>query len=148
MKDILTKFKGQISLVVIASLAIAIIIGYSDYSRKEGLKQDLDLNGFFVNIQGVKIDTTPSGMFSDKAYDKIVIKIPSIASVNDDQTESGEKKVNQIIDRKKLGDGFKDWLVYVFNPKVAEYYTNHIEIWYRDEKIISLPDQGSWKLSK
>ena len=62
--------------------------------------------------------------------------IPSLASENDDATSDKSQNVNKIIDREDLGNGFTRWLKKVFSSDEARKYTNRIEIWYRDEKII------------
>ncbi|SKA03759.1 hypothetical protein SAMN02745116_02210 [Pilibacter termitis] len=122
-------------LIVIALVASA-VLGYGRFSKIEAKKQALNLDGLFVNIQGVDVKTVNSGFFSDKPYEKITIKIPSLASKGDDATKEGAEKVNQIIDREKLGEGFTKWLKTIFNSKTARQYTDDIEVWYRDDKII------------
>jgi hypothetical protein len=135
---VLKNWKTKLFVILVVALAVSAVLGYRQFSQKEIMKQELNLNGLFVNIKGVETKTTSSDFFSDKPYDTIVIKIPSIASTGDDATtEKDAKDVNQIIDREKLDKGFIAWLKSVFDDNVAKHYANHIEVWYRDDKIIN-----------
>lgn len=143
---ILDKMGWKVFVVVVIGVALSAILGYREYSRKELMKQELNLDGLFINIKGVNVKTVSSNLFSEKPYKSIVIKIPSIASEGDDATKEGGDKTNQIIDREKLNKGFESWLKNIFNSDFAKTYTDDIEVWYRDHKIIDLPnDEGSWK---
>lgn len=124
------------ALVVILSVGF----GYHRYYQRNLMKQELNLDGIFINVRGVNVKTTEANYFgtkpSNRPYDKIVIMIPSLASENDDATSDKSQNVNKIIDREDLGNGFTRWLKKVFSSDEARKYTNRIEIWYRDEKII------------
>lgn len=140
MKNRINVHTLLIALLVITILGVVVSgsVGYKNYADKEAMKQELNLDGLFVNIKGVSTKTINSDSSSAKPYDTIVIKIPSIASSGDDATaEKDVKNINQIIDREKLDIGFTKWLKSVFDKKVVGNYTDHIEVWYRDAKIIN-----------
>lgn len=125
-------------LVTIAIFA-SIILGYSKYSERERLKQELNLDGIFINVKGVKISTEETNYFESKPYKRIKIEIPSLSSELDDKTtgSSNDKEIpNQIIDREKFDKSFIEWLKSIYDNKIAKKYTKRIEIWYRDIKII------------
>ena len=125
-------------LVTIAIFA-SIILGYSKYSERERLKQELNLYGIFINVKGVKISTEETNYFESKPYKRIKIEIPSLSSELDDKTtgSSNDKEIpNQIIDREKFDKSFIEWLKSIYDNKIAKKYTKRIEIWYRDIKII------------
>lgn len=125
-------------LVIIAIFA-SIFLGYSKYSERELLKQELNLDGIFINVKGVKISAEETNYFESKPYKRIKIEIPSLSSELDDQTTSNSKNKempNQIIDREKFDKSFIAWLKSIYDKKVAKKYTKRIEIWYRDIKII------------
>ncbi|MGT2716183.1 hypothetical protein [Streptococcus respiraculi] len=116
-------------------------MAFLNHTRHATLRERLDLNGIFENVPGVEIRTTQSSFFSDKPYQRIVICIPSLASANDDLSRhnvSGKNVdlVNKVIDREQLDKGFATWLRQIFDKNEAAQYTNHIEVWYRDDKII------------
>lgn len=142
---IISRWKTKIFVVIVIAIIFSAILGYHKYSQRELMKQELNLDGLFVNIKGVEVKTIDGGFFSEKPYEKIVIKIPSIASVGDDARKEGQDKINQIIDREKLGKGFENWLRHIFNITIAKNYTDKIEIWYRDNKVIDEPAKdGRW----
>ena len=125
-------------LVTIAIFA-SIILGYSKYSERERLKQELNLDGIFINVKGVKISTEETNYFESKPYKRIKIEIPSLSSELDDKTtgSSNDKEIpNQIIDREKFDKSFIEWLKSIYDNKIAKKYTKRIEIWYLDIKII------------
>lgn len=128
--------KKNIYWVIIISLIGSGIFGFQQFSKKEKLKQELNLDGLFVNVKDIKIDTKESSIFDKKPYENITIKIPSLASENDDSLIDG-KKVNKIIDREKFDEKFTLWLKHIFRKDVARKYTNNITIWYRDQKIVN-----------
>lgn len=117
------------------SLLGSIFLGFWQFSKKETMKRDLNLDGLFVNIKGVDVKTENSSIFDEKPYDKIVIKIPSLASENDDSLIDG-KKVNKLIDRENFDKYFKTWLKHIFSKETARKYANQIVVYYRDDKII------------
>ncbi|WP_049492740.1 hypothetical protein [Streptococcus constellatus] len=125
--------------LTVVALFISIFLGYNKYSERELLKQDLNLDGVFVNIKDVKISTEETNYFESKPYKKIKIEIPSLSSQLDDRTSenSNNKGIpNQIIDREKFDKNFVDWLKLIYDKKIAEKYTKKIEIWYRDIKVV------------
>lgn len=125
--------------LTVVALFISIFLGYNKYSERELLKQDLNLDGVFVNIKDVKISTEEINYFESKPYKKIKIEIPSLSSQLDDRTSenSNNKGIpNQIIDREKFDKNFVDWLKLIYDKKIAEKYTKKIEIWYRDIKVV------------
>ncbi|MCM6930455.1 hypothetical protein [Enterococcus italicus] len=116
---------------------LSVVFGYINFRNQEIMKQELNLDGLFMNIKNVKIDTTESGFGSKKPYDAIVIKIPSIASQFDDQIKEGfDSEKNEIINRESLDASFTKWLEETFSTTQAKKYTNKIEVWYRDIKIV------------
>lgn len=124
--------------LTVVALFISIFLGYNKYSERELLKQDLNLDGVFVNIKDVKISTEETNYFESKPYKKIKIEIPSLSSQLDDRTsENSNNKgiANQIIDREKFDKNFVDWLKLIYDKKIAEKYTKKIEILYRDIKV-------------
>lgn len=125
-----------IFVLIVIGFAASAFLGYREYSQKEIMKQELNLNGLFINIKGVEIDTTNGEFFSEKPYKDITIKIPSIASTGDDATKENDDQVNQILDREKLDKGFSTWLVNTFDQDFASIYTDKVQVWYRDHKII------------
>ncbi|MCR8967544.1 hypothetical protein [Streptococcus zalophi] len=140
MKTLTDKMRNKIILgLVILSIILGFLLGINRFYTKEKMKQELQLNSLFLNIEGLKVTTDNSSIWSNKPYKKIVIKIPSIASKNDDATNQKEaaNKVNKVIDREKLDEGFANWIEKIFNKKETQQYTDEIEIWYRDNKIIS-----------
>lgn len=139
MKKVLTDLRILLPILCLFAIIISAVFGFQRFRSKEIMKQELNLDGLFVNIQGVDIKTSESNPFDTKPYDKIVVKIPSISSKNDDITDEKEAKeaeVNQVINREKLDQGFTNWLKKVYNEKIGSTYTNEIEIWYRDYKVI------------
>lgn len=146
MKTVIKKnWKLVLAVSLIVALMGSVAVGFQRFRQLEIMKQELNLDGLFINIKGVEVKTKDSGFFSEKPYEKIVIKIPSIASEGDDATKEGQNQVNQILDREKLGDGFASWLTNTFNSDVAKNYTDSIEVWYRDNKIIDEPkDNEKW----
>ena len=125
--------------LTVVALFISIFLGYNKYSERELLKQDLNLDGVFVNIKDVKISTEETNCFESKRYKKIKIEIPSLSSQLDDRTsENSNNKgiANQIIDREKFDKNFVDWLKLIYDKKIAEKYTKKIEILYRDIKVV------------
>ncbi|MCY7017033.1 hypothetical protein MK366_05180 [Streptococcus sanguinis] len=125
--------------LTVVALFISIFLGYNKYSERELLKQDLNLDGVFVNIKDVKISTEETNYFESKPYKKIKIEIPSLSSQLDDRTsENSNNKgiANQIIDREKFDKNFVDWLKLIYDKKIAEKYTKKIEILYRDIKVV------------
>ena len=108
--------------LIVTALFISIFLGYNKYSERQLLKQDLNLNGIFINVKGVEISTEETNYFESKPYKKIKIEIPSLSSQLDDQTSSNSNNKgtpNQIINREKFDKNFVDW----FN-------------WYRDIKVV------------
>ena len=125
--------------LTVVALFISIFLGYNKYSERELLKQDLNLDGVFVNIKDVKISTEETNYFESKPYKKIKIEIPSLSSQLDDRTsENSNNKgiANQIIDREKFDKNFVDWFKLIYDKKIAEKYTKKIEILYRDIKVV------------
>ncbi|WP_273451521.1 hypothetical protein [Streptococcus ferus] len=125
-------------LVIMSALVVILSVGfgYHRYYQRNLMKQELNLDGIFINVRGVNVKTNEANYLSDRPYDKIVIMIPSLASENDDATSDKSQNVNKVIDREDLGYGFTRWLKKVFSSDEARKYTKRIEIWYRDEKII------------
>lgn len=119
----------------IFALLCSVGFGYLKFIRQEELRQELNLDGLFVNVQGVDIKTEVD-YWGNKPYKNIRIKIPSLASKGDDATKESDNKVNQIINREELDKGVTKWLKNIFNKKEAKRYTKHIEVWYRDDKIV------------
>lgn len=134
MKIVLQNKKVIVRMVIIA-LFCSIGFGYYKFIRKEELRQELNLEGLFVNVQGIDVKTE-ADYWGEKPYKTIRIKIPSFASKGDDATKESDNKVNQIINREELDKGVTKWLKNVFNRKETKRYTNHIEVWYRDDKIV------------
>ena len=129
-------FKG-VMLGAVFLLLFAAYSTYRDFQIKSQIYKELEINGLFINILNsggtVKLDSRLSG----NRLKSIEIKIPSIASKNDDSKNPKKvKEVNKIIDREKLDEGMKKWLQDAFNEKVAKKYTRKITVWYRDERII------------
>ena len=125
-------------LVVIAIFS-SIFLGYVKYSERELLKQEINLNGIFINVKGVKISAEETNYFERKPYKKIKIWIPSLSSQLDDQTSNSTKDKdipNQIIDREKFDKNFVKWLKSIYDKKIAKKYTKKIEILYRDIKVV------------
>ena len=115
--------------LIVTALFISIFLGYNKYSERQLLKQDLNLDGIFINVKGVEISTEETNYFESKPYKKIKIEIPSLSSQLDDQTSSNSNNKgtpNQIITREKFDKNFVDQLK----------YTKKIEIWYRDIKVV------------
>lgn len=134
----LSVFKRLIALLSLGVIFFSIYQGYQVFSTKERMRQELNLDGLFINIKGVEVTTEAADLFSEKPYKSITIKIPSIASVGDDTTDpNATQQINRIIDREKLDTGFTTWLIEIFDEKVAKEYTDKIDVWYRDDKIIS-----------
>ena len=125
--------------LIVTALFISIFLGYNKYSERQLLKQDLNLDGIFVNVKGVEISTEETNYFESKPYEKIKIEIPSLSSQLDDQTSSNSNNKgtpNQIINREKFDKNFVDWLKSIYDEKIAKRYTKRIEIWYRDIKVV------------
>ena len=125
--------------LIVTALFISIFLGYNKYSERQLLKQDLNLDGIFINVKGVEISTEETNYFESKPYKKIKIEIPSLSSQLDDQTSSNSNNKgtpNQIINREKFDKNFVDWLKLIYDKKIAEKYTKKIEILYRDIKVV------------
>ena len=125
--------------LIVTALFISIFLGYNKYSERQLLKQDLNLDGIFINVKGVEISTEETNYFESKPYKKIKIEIPSLSSQLDDQTSSNSNNKgtpNQIINREKFDKNFVDWLKSIYDEKIAKRYTKKIEIWYRDIKVV------------
>ena len=125
--------------LIVTALFISIFLGYNKYSERQLLKQDLNLDGIFINVKDVKISTEETNYFESKPYKKIKIEIPSLSSQLDDQTSSNSNNKgtpNQIINREKFDKNFVDWLKSIYDEKIAKRYTKEIEIWYRDIKVV------------
>ena len=106
--------------LIVTALFISIFLGYNKYSERQLLKQDLNLDGIFINVKGVEISTEETNYF-------------------DDQTSSNSNNKgtpNQIINREKFDKNFVDWLKSIYDEKIAKRYTKKIEIWYRDIKVV------------
>lgn len=130
------KFKYLILFFLCIAILGSFFAGYYSFSKKQQVKQELNLDGLFVNIKDVEIETEGSGFFSDKPYSTITIKIPSIASQLDDQLDGNTKNRTELIDREKLDASFTEWLKKTFSAKEAKKYTDKIVVWYRDDKIV------------
>ena len=66
-------------------------------------------------------------------YDKVIIKIGSLSSEYDDSNQSS--KANNLINRKTLDRNFQNWLIEAFDESEAKKISDHMEIYYRGEKI-------------
>lgn len=125
--------------LTVTALFISIFLGYNKYSERQLLKQNLNLDGIFINVKDVKISTEETNYFESKPYKKIKIEIPSLSSQLDDQTSANSNKKgtpNPIINREKFDKNFVAWLKSIYNEKIAKIYTKKIEIWYRDIKVV------------
>ncbi|GFH42071.1 hypothetical protein Hs30E_06220 [Lactococcus hodotermopsidis] len=129
--------KSKLLLVVV--LLIGITVYYTKgrnnvinrYVEDKTLKLQL-----FPNVKGVVIKSElQDNYFSEKTYKKLEITIPSFASVNDD-TGKNTKLATQVIDRDKLDSGIEEWLKTTYDSNEAKKMTDHIVIYYRDDKII------------
>lgn len=132
--------KGWLCVVIIVFMTIG--MAFTNYTRHAALREELDLRGTFENVPGVEIRTTQSSFFSKKPYQRIIIRIPSLASSNDDLSRNdlfsrkNADLVNKVIDREQLDKGFALWISRIFDKEKAARYTDVIEIWYRDDRII------------
>lgn len=132
--------KGWLCVLIVFLLTLG--MAFFNHTRHVALRERLDLEGIFENVPGVEIRTTQSSFFSDKPYQRIIIRIPSLASANDDMSRNdvlstkNADLVNKVIDREQLDKGFASWLSQIFDKDEASQYTDHIEVWYRDDKII------------
>ena len=135
MKKYLSKHRILFVIIVFLAILLSLGLGYQKFYAQEVLRQELNLDGLFVNIQGVEIKTE-GNVWGEKPYKEIRIKIPSLASKGDDTLKEGDSKINQIINREALDEGVTKWLKNVFNKKEAKKYSVHIEVWYRDDKIV------------
>ncbi|EGJ44649.1 hypothetical protein [Streptococcus sanguinis] len=126
--------------LIVTALFISIFLGYNKYSERQLLKQDLNLDGIFINVKGVEISTEETNYFESKPYKKIKIEIPSLSSQLDDQTSSNSNNKgtpNQIINREKFDKNFVDWLKSIYDEKNCKKdIQKKIEIWYRDIKVV------------
>jgi len=106
----------------------------SDYTlRYYGDNQTLQ-GQLFPNVKNTEIEITKNIMpFSKVPYDKVIIRIGSLSSEYDDTNQA--KKANNILNSQTLDREFKDWLIKAFDKKEAKKIANHIEIYYRNEKI-------------
>lgn len=134
MRKVTLNRKNGIRMLIIA-LLLSVLFGYFKFIRQEELRQELNLDGLFVNVQGLDVKTE-ADYWGDKPYKNIVIKIPSLASKGDDATKETNDSVNKIVNREELGKGVVKWLKNVYNGQEAKRFTKHIEVWYRDDKII------------
>lgn len=109
--------------LIVTALFISIFLGYNKYSERQLLKQDLNLDGIFINVKGVEISTEETNYFESKPYKKIKIEIPSLSSQLDDQTSSNSNNKgtpNQIINREKFDKNFVDWLKSIYDEKLQK----------------------------
>lgn len=116
--------------LIVTALFISIFLGYNKYSERQLLKQDLNLDGIFINVKGVEISTEETNYFESKPYKKIKIEIPSLSSQLDDQTSSNSNNKgtpNQIINREKFDKNFVDWLKSIYDEKIAKRYTKKLK---------------------
>ncbi|MQW23038.1 MULTISPECIES: hypothetical protein [unclassified Lactococcus] len=128
----------QISIVLLA-LFVTIFIAYSKgkddvvnrYNTEEKIESEL-----FTNVKGTTVTGTPQSSFSSKkTFKNLKIEIPSFASVYDDK-KAESVKATQIISREDLDRDITSWLKKSYNKKEAAKITDHVEVWYRDNKII------------
>lgn len=130
------KFKSLVFFFLWIAILGSFFAGYYSFSKKQQMKHELNLDGLFVNIKDVEIETDGPGFLSDKPYSTITIKIPSIASQLDDQLGGGSKNRNELLNREKLDASFTEWLKKTFSATEAKKYTDKIVVWYRDDKIV------------
>lgn len=128
------KQKVILILVIILSLAIG-FWKWRDTFFNTYYPDDTSIQGqLFPNIANTKIETVENVLpFSDVKYDKIIIRIGSLSSEYDDSNQSS--KANNIINRKTLDENFKQWLIEAFDEEEAKKISDHIEVYYRGEKI-------------
>lgn len=133
---ILGKTPGKSVVIwLLALVLVTFVAGFWRYSKFEVAKEKLQLDSIFANVQGVKIKTEDSSLFSDKPYKSITIDIPSLASRSDD-TIQGQVDTNQIIDRESFDKRFIKWLHDTYNKGETKKYTDEITINYRDQRVI------------
>lgn len=124
------------AVAILLAFIASVFIGFHQFSKKEELKRELNLQGLFMNVKGVEVKTENAIFYDEKPYKSIVIKIPSLASEYDDSV-SDSKLVNKIINREQFDEHFVQWLEHTFKKEVASKYTSHIEVWYRDRRVIN-----------
>ncbi|MBL6537531.1 hypothetical protein JNG37_02080 [Streptococcus suis] len=138
MKSLTPTFTKKQKLVVVIVVILSVAIGFwkwRDTFFNTYYPDDTSIQGqLFPNIANTKIETVENVLpFSDVKYDKIIIRIGSLSSEYDDSNQSS--KANNIINRKTLDENFKQWLIKAFDEEEAKKISDHIEVYYRGEKI-------------
>lgn len=138
MKSLTQTFNKKQKLVVVIVVILSVAIGFwkwRDTFFNTYYPDDTSIQGqLFPNVANTKIETVENVLpFSDVKYDKIIIRIGSLSSEYDDSNQSS--KANNIINRKTLDENFKQWLKEAFDEEEAKKISDHIEVYYRGEKI-------------
>ena len=135
LKDTFTK-KQRLILTIIVILSVAIgFLKWRDSFINTYYPDDTSIQGqLFPNIANTKIETVENVLpFTSVKYDKVIIKIGSLSSEYDDSNQSS--KANNLINRKTLDRNFQNWLIEAFDESEAKKISDHMEIYYRGEKI-------------
>ncbi|MGQ7462911.1 hypothetical protein ACTGZQ_10435 [Streptococcus suis] len=138
MKSLTQNFTKKQKLVVVIVVILSVAIGFwkwRDTFFNTYYPDDTSIQGqLFPNVANTKIETVENVLpFSNVKYDKIIIRIGSLSSEYDDSNQSS--KANNIINRKTLDENFKQWLIEAFDEEEAKKISDHIEVYYRGEKI-------------
>lgn len=138
MKKVMESINQYKQIILFATILMSIVIGYWTWNvefTKTYYSEATTLQGqLFPNVANTSVETVENfPLFTDVPYDKVVLKIGSLASEYDDSNQAG--KSNNIIDSGKLDKNFKKWLIKAFDRTEAEKITDHLEVYYRGEKI-------------
>lgn len=135
------KLKHKIISAIIVVITLVVVVGIS-YQKANNNIVNRYLHAkeiqakLFPNVAGMKITPTmETGLFSNKEYKNLEIKVPSFASVYDDK-KNDATKASQIINTEDLDRDIESWLKESFNDKAVSKMTDHVTVWYRDVKVI------------
>jgi cytoskeletal protein RodZ len=138
MKSFKNTFTKKQRFILVIVVIISLALGFwkwRDTFFNTYYPDDNSIQGqLFPNIAHTKIETVENIFsFSGVKYEKVIIRIGSLSSEYDDTNQSS--KANNIINRKTLDENFKEWLIQAFDETEAKKISDHIEVYYRGEKI-------------
>ncbi|WP_203268116.1 hypothetical protein [Streptococcus uberis] len=133
--NLFSKKKLVILFVLIIIFSIFGFVRWkTDYTRRYyGDNQTLQ-GQLFPNIANTTVETEKNiNPFSKVKYEKVTIRIGSLSSEYDDTNQA--QKSNNIINSQTLDREFREWLIKAFDKKEAKKIADHMEIYYRNQKI-------------
>lgn len=137
MKYLNSFFSRKNILILFVVALILSVYGYFQWNAQFRIKyynQDSSLSGqLFQNVENTTVTSKKNGLFSKVKYERVTIKIGSLASKYDNSDKADQ--ANNIINSKVLNNNFKKWLIASFDEKEAKKIADHVEVYYNDQKI-------------